>query len=595
MYLYGANFVISIRKNDKSLTMNLKTKTFYLPLLLLFTLTLQSQSSAITIDGLFDDWDASLTTYTDTNTAISGVDFIELQVTNDDEFLFIKIKANIEFDLTDNLIAQQVRLFLDTDNNADTGYSIQTGYGSEVGIIFKELFAHYNVSPYSEIDFASLKLRAAPTVTSKEFEIAIGRHQIPDGINPLFTSPTLKILLKNDENSDKIPNEGLTFSYTFDNTPVTPYTPIDIIKSNASDIRLLAYNTLFNGLDDTDRVDNFEHIIKAISPDVVGLTECWDTSAAHVKSLFDTWFPLGTAHGWYAEKLGGLITVSRWEIIQQWTSLTRQFPVLIDLPSTYPTDLLFTNAHLNCCDADDLRQDQGDQYAAFILDAKSPGGIITLAENTPFMYSGDLNLVGYSQQLTTLKTGDIQNTATYGTGALLDWDDTALKEENCLQTELRMAYTWRSDNEGFPPGKLDFIIFSDYTLTAQKSFVLQTEVMPDERLSLYNLNAFDTGSASDHFPVVADFSINTNLSTVPFTLAESTMYPNPAKGLVHIDLKTSNTYTIRVLNTFGTILMTRSIDSKSTVLNLESFPSGFYLISIQNAEGDKVIHKLIKN
>ena len=240
MYLYGANFVISIRKNDKSLTMNLKTKTFYLPLLLLFTLTLQSQSSAITIDGLFDDWDASLTTYTDTNTAISGVDFIELQVTNDDEFLFIKIKANIEFDLTDNLIAQQVRLFLDTDNNANTGYSIQTGYGSEVGIIFKELFAHYNVSPYSEIDFSSLKLRAAPTVTSNEFEIAIGRHQIPDGINPLFTSPTLKILLKNDENSDKIPNEGLTFSYTFDDTPVAPYTPIDIIKSNASDIRLLA-------------------------------------------------------------------------------------------------------------------------------------------------------------------------------------------------------------------------------------------------------------------------------------------------------------------------------------------------------------------
>ena len=575
--------------------MNFVPKTFLFILLLLHSMTLCSQSAEITIDGLFDDWDSSLTTYTDTDESINGVDLLELQVTNDEEFLFIKIKADIEFDLTDNLISQQIRLFLDTDNNAGTGYSIQDGYGSEVGIIFKELFAHYNVTPYSEIDFTSLKLRAAPTVTSNEFEIAIGRHQIPDGINPLFTSSTLKILLKNDDNFDKIPNEGLTFSYTFDETPVAPYVPIEITKANVSDIRLLAYNTLFNGLDDANRVDNFEQIIKAISPDVIGLTECWDTSAAYVKSLFDTWFPLGTANGWYTEKLGGLITVSRWEIIQQWTSLTRQFPVLIDLPSSYPTDLLFTNAHLNCCDADDLRQDQADQYAAFILDAKSPGGIITLEENTPFMYSGDLNLVGYSQQLTTLKTGDIQNTSTYGVGGALDWDDTDLKEENCLQADLRMGYTWRSDGQGFPPGKLDFIIFSDHTLTAEKSFVLQTEVMSQERLTLYNLNEFDTSSASDHFPVVADFSINDNLSTESFAFADCLIYPNPANALVHIDLKIADNYHIQVLNTIGNVLVNKSINSKSTVLNLELLPSGFYIISIQNMRGDIITRPLIKN
>ncbi|WP_407556939.1 T9SS type A sorting domain-containing protein [Winogradskyella sp. 4-2091] len=563
-------------------------------ILLLFTINLASQSAEITIDGVFNDWDSSLTTYTDTSESLNGIDILELQVTNDDEFLFIKIKSNIEFDLTDNLVSQQVRLFLDTDNDASTGYNIQNGYGSEVGIIFKELFAHYNVSPYAEIDFSDLKLRAAPTVTSNEFEIAIGRHQIPDGVNPLFTSSTIKILIKNDDNFDKIPNDGLTFSYTFDETPVTPYTPIDINKSNFSDIRLLAYNTLASGLDDPNRVDNFEQIIKAIAPDIIGLTECWDINAAQVKSLFDAWFPLGTANGWNTAKLGGLITVSRWEIIQQWTSLSRQFPVLIDLPSTYSKDILFTNAHLNCCDADDLRQEQADQYAAFILDAKSPGGLITLEENTPFMYSGDLNLVGYSQQLTTLKTGDIQNTSTYGLGAALDWDDTDLKEENCLQTDLRMGYTWRSDGQGFPPGKLDFIIFSDYTLTAQKSFVLQTEVMPIDRLWQYNLNALDTSIASDHFPVVTDFSINESLNSNQFNLANINISPNPVNSLVYIDLKIANNYQIQVINSIGNVLMTTSINSKSAVLNLESLPSGFYVVSIQNTEGQKISQKLIK-
>ncbi|NRD20411.1 T9SS type A sorting domain-containing protein [Winogradskyella eckloniae] len=574
--------------------MNFITRNLYTLLLVCLSITVHSQSSEIVIDGIFDDWDASLTTFTDINESLNGIDIIELQVTNDDAFLFIKIKTNIEFDLTDNLVSQQIRLFLDTDNDANTGYNIQNGYGSEVGIIFKELFAHYNVSPYSEINFSDLKLRAAPTVTSNEFEIAIGRHQIPDGIHPLFPNATIKILLKNDDNFDKIPNEGLTFSYTFDDTPVTPYTPIDITKSHTDHIRLLAYNTLASGLNDPNRVDNFEQIIKAIAPDIIGLTECWDIDAVQVKLLFDTWFPLGTTNGWYTAKLGGLITVSRWEIIQQWTQLSRQFPVLIDLPSTYPKDLLFTNAHLNCCDADDLRQEQADQYAAFILDAKSPGGSITLEENTPFMYSGDLNLVGYSQQLTTLKTGDIQNTTTYGLGAALDWDDSDLTEENCLQTDLRMGYTWRSDGQGFPPGKLDFIIFSDYTLTAQKSFVLQTEVMPIDRLWQYNLNALDTSSASDHFPVVTDFSMNESLSTEIFTLANVDIYPNPTHHSVHIDLKHHNLYKIQVLNTLGNVLFTTAINSNSTDLNLSSLPSGFYIIAIENATGQKVSQKLIK-
>jgi len=563
-------------------------------LLVLCTISGFSQSAAITIDGIFDDWNSSLTTYTDTTESLSGIDILELQVTNDEDFLFIKIKANIEFDLTDDLVTQQIRLFLDTDNNATTGFDIQDGYGSEVGIMFKDLFAHYNVNPYSQVNFDSMRLRIAPTVTSNEFEIAIGRAQVPDGINPLFPSQTLKILVKNDANADKIPNTGSTFSYTFDATPVPPFIPTDITKANSSDIRLLTYNTLFNGLNDGDRVDNFESILKAMSPDIIGLNECWNTAASYVKSLLDLWLPTGTANGWYVAKLGGQITASKWEIVQQWTSLYRQFPVLIDLPNSYPTDLLFTNAHLSCCGADQDRQDQADQYAAFIIDAKLPGGNITLDNNTPFLYSGDLNLVGYAQQLTTLKTGDIQNTAAFGIGAPLDWDDSDLTEENCLQTDLRMGYTWRSNGEGYPPGKLDYIIFSDYTLTAEKSFVLQTEMMPTDRLSLYNLNLLDTSSASDHFPVVADFSINDNLGTDEHNLVESSIFPNPANERLTIDLNTFGTYQIQVFNTLGKTVFTKRISAQSTVLDINALPAGFYIISIQHVEGYTETHKLIK-
>ena len=130
-------------------------------IIVLNTYSITAQSAPITIDGLFDDWNASLTTYTDTSESLTGVDLLELQVTNDDEYLFIKMKANVEFDLTDDLVAQQIRLFIDTDNNASTGYDIQQGYGSELGIIFKDLLAHYNVVPYAELNLSSIKLRAA--------------------------------------------------------------------------------------------------------------------------------------------------------------------------------------------------------------------------------------------------------------------------------------------------------------------------------------------------------------------------------------------------------------------------------------------------
>jgi endonuclease/exonuclease/phosphatase family metal-dependent hydrolase len=554
-----------------------------------------SQSKAITIDGVFDDWTSELTTFIDTSETISGIDFLEIQVTNDSEFLFIKIKANSEFDLTDTQILHELGIFIDTDNNTDTGFDIQQGYGSEIGILFTEFIAHYNVSPYSQVGFTNIKLRAAPTVTSDEFEIAIGRHVIPDEINPLFPSSTIKLLLKNNNNFDKIPNVGSVFSYIFDETPVTPYTPIDINKSEVSHIRILVYNTLLDGLLDSNRVDDFENIIKTLNPDIVGFIESNGTSESYVKSLFDAWIPLGTTNGWYVEKHGGEVTVSRWKVLQRWDGLTRQFPVLIDLPNSYGTDLLFTNAHLSCCEADVDRQDQADQYAAFILDAKSAGGDITLPENTPFVYGGDLNLVGFSQQLTTLKTGDIQDTVTYGQKAPLDWDNSDLKEENCIQADIRMGYTWRSDDQVFPPGKLDFIIFSDYTLTAEKSFVLQTEVMPAHRLSQYGLNLTDTSSASDHFPVVSDFSINETLGlSFQNNYLSVKIYPNPTSNNVTLMFDEPSDYDISLFDSFGRIVLTTKTKLSSLNLNMESLASGVYYISISNMRYSSEIFKILK-
>ncbi|WP_299113843.1 T9SS type A sorting domain-containing protein [uncultured Winogradskyella sp.] len=554
-----------------------------------------SQSKTIFIDGVFDDWTSDLQTYTDTAESINGIDLLEFQVTNDDNFLYLRIKANSEFDLTGGTpILHDLFLYLDTDLDVSTGFAVRDDFGAELGIDLADriLYNNFNGTSSPNIFFSDITFRSAPTVTSDEFEIAIRRDAIPDGVNALFPINQVKILFRNVDNFDWLPNLNNIYTYTFSSNPTSPYVPIDLSKSNSSYIRIMGYNTKLNGLLDNDKLDEYERILNAINPDIVGFVESSGTSESYIKSLFDTWLPLGNPNGWYVEKHGGEVTVSRWEITQQW-DLERQFPVLIDLPSSYQTDLLFTNAHLTCCGNDEARQRQVDEYAAFILDAKTSGGIITLLEDTPIVYSGDLNLVGLSQQLTTLVTGDIQDTATYGNGAPLDWDDSDMKDENVLQSDIPMNYTWRNDFSAFPPGKLDYMIFSDAVLQAEKSYTLQTEVMSMSRLSEYNLLISDTSTASDHLPVIVDFSIPQSLSTTS-NEEDLLTFSNPVKNRLKINFKSQEIFKLSIYNLSGSLIKLETKSKYDNEIDVSDLTSGVYLLTAESKFDKAQSFKIIK-
>ncbi|MGB1041611.1 MAG: T9SS type A sorting domain-containing protein [Flavobacteriales bacterium] len=572
---------------------------FFTIILLLTCTNILSQSAPISIDGTYSDWTSSAKTITDSSESISGIDLLELSVSNDENFLFIKITTNSEFDLTDNTGANNIRLYMDTDNNDSMGYAIQSGYGSELGIIFNSRYAHYNVTPYSRINFSDFSFRVSPTFTSNVFEMAIRRDAIPDGTNPLFTDSTIRILLLNSSNGDRLPNTGKVFTYTFDNTPTPAYVPINITKEDTNQVRVIAYNTYFNGLDDPARIPALKNIITTLSPDIIGFSECWNTTAATVKGLMDTWLPTGDTNGWYVEKhlARGLITASRWEIKQSWFHLTHQFPTLINLPERFGTDFLFTNSHLSCCQKEEQRQGQADNYIEFILDAKTTGGLIDLPENTPFACGGDFNLVGYAQQLNTLVTGDIQDVATYGVGSPPDWDNTNLTHGSCLQSDKRMDYTYRNDNGNYPPGKLDFIIYSDAVMTAEKSFVLQTEVMSTSRLFSYGLNKDDTQTASDHFPVVKDFSMHP--ISKPKSSSDILIFPNPATDKVNIRFNQTGNFTVLLFDISGNRVLSKEInienEASESSLDIENLSSGVYLIKIIKKDGKEIeVKKIMK-
>lgn len=471
----------------------------------------QSQSSTITIDGRFDDWNSGQSEWVDAPESIAGIDLLSFQVTNDEDYLYIHVILDTEIRLLDNIIPQTLYLQIDTDNDPGTGFFIDGDFGSEMGIQFRSQTVYYNVTPFSTQSFSDIRYRSLPSVSSTEFEMAIGRDEIPDGINPLFPSPTIRIMFRETNSGDRMPNVGEVFSYTFDDTPVAPVDFIDNTKQDPEHVRVVAWNAQ-NNLENSGTHSAFERLVQSMSPDIIAFSEASGPTAAEVKSLMDGWLPTGTPEGWYSIKDDyDHITVSRYPISNSWPALDRQFPCLIDLPEPYQKDLLVVNAHYNCCTADANRQEQADEFVSFILDAKTPGGAIDLPDLTPFVLCGDLNLVGYAQQLETVLTGDIQNTGTWGSGAFPDWDNTPLTDQICRQSDQRMAYTWRNDFSSFPPGRLDFMIYSDAAMTAEKSYSIQTGEMSPARLATFGLQSNDAETVSDHFPIITDFSISTEI------------------------------------------------------------------------------------
>ena len=76
-------------------------------------------------------------------------------------------------------------------------------------------------------------------------------------------------------------------------------------------------------------------------------------------------------------------------------------------------------------------------------------------------------------------------------------------------------YTWRDDTSIFPPGILDYVIYTDSVISAEYSFVLNPSIMSDAELAATGLIETDmmrtknvnTGDF-DHLPLIVDFAAN---------------------------------------------------------------------------------------
>tara|TARA_Y100000589_G_scaffold28864_1_gene24008 strand:- start:322 stop:1974 length:1653 start_codon:yes stop_codon:yes gene_type:complete len=492
---------------------------------LLFSLSF-SQENQIIIDGKFQDWEGVEFIEDNINDNGFAVDFTSLSITNDNRYLYIKFTTTEQIDLMDSgsngESMYNTVIYIDTDNNNKTGYvpNYNSNIGSELGIFLNQRYVWYNTpNPNVQISLYDIGLFSAPTVTSNEFEIAIDLEAQYGGEN-LFPNQEIKIQLKDFISDDAIPNINSEIIYNINSNNLN-YITLNTEKENEDLIRLSAYNVLYNGLDDNERLEQLKNIIKSVNADIYAFSECYETSSETVKNILDEILPISNNQGWYVIKKedDDLITASKFPIIQDWPNesygIKKMHPCLIDLPdSLFTKDLLVINAHMSCCDNDNDRQEQADDFVNFILDAKSTGGIIDLANETPFVLCGDLNLVGFSQQLQTLTSGEIIDTEAFGIGGGMNWSNNDLRDEICMHVETPFSYTWRDITPSpgsYSYGRLDYIIFSDDVMSSQKSFTIDTKFISQKKLNEMNLDVNDS-FGSDHLLTTIDFDIPKSLS-----------------------------------------------------------------------------------
>ena len=493
----------------------------------------------ITIDGQFQDWENVPVAYSDMEGDGMSADFADIKITYDVEFLFIYFSLhNGEFLMQD---WNTFHLYMDTDNDSATGLEFN-GIGAELDWTFgQRQGVFYFNGGSSDVWQNDLSLRIGPTITSSEFEIAMARNS---DIMTLNGSQVLVegriIIAEAPPNSDVVPNESGGISFTIGEDAVPLPEPIPLVRRHEDDIRVLTYNTLWDGILEADRQPKFKRIIQALDPDVIALQEHTDWD--QIDDIIQSWFPQETWHASWT--YGDLVVLSRFPILNDANLISseRTMCALLDTEEELGKNLLVINSHLSCCANNDGRQQQVDEFASvwrnWITNSDGP---FNLDFETPFVHVGDFNFVGYRQQVETLRIGDIVDENEYGDDFPPDWDASNIVDLFSRHTHKRMGYTWRSDGSSFNPGKLDYIFYSDATIDTGKHYILNTLALDDETLAGYGLEWDDTQEASDHLPRVFDISLDPsvgiiNENPVPNKFAIVNNYPNPFNPTTTINI-----------------------------------------------------------
>ncbi len=570
-------------------------KTFLFIFLLLTTNLLIGQSR-ILVDDDFSDWQNILPAYIDPSgdQGFSNIDFGSLWIYNDADYLFFNIELGLENNLQE---FNEITIYIDTDNNDLTGVAVNE-IGADLSYTFGERVGMVYIQNNStEVFHNDIELVTSPTVSSDQFELRINRNLEFFG-EGLFQGDTIQVVFKDNSGPwDILPNEPGGVKYTYvEETPI-PLPSYSISKTNPELLRVLSYNVLIDGLFDGFRGPPMSRLIETIAPEIIGFQEIYDHGSLEVASKIESILPTGPNQQWYHAKEGSdIIAISKYPILESY-AIDNNGAFLLDMESAAGGELLFIVAHTPCCGNNMERQLEIDAIMAFIRNAQNGIGPLQLVEDTPIIIVGDMNLVGYQQQLITLLTGSIVYNDFYGPDFNPDWDDSDLEDSRPFTTGLPNNFTWFNEGSSYSPGRLDFIVYTGSVLELTNNYTLFSRMLPADTLNAYDLMQEDAVVASDHLPIVSDFYLNntTGLKNIAGDNAEEVLLlqnePNPfdQSTIIKYELPNKSFVTLSVYSSIGLQVANLVSEQQNTGtytldFNAGDLPEGIYFLKIQADE-----------
>ncbi|MBK8701277.1 MAG: endonuclease/exonuclease/phosphatase family protein [Saprospiraceae bacterium] len=486
--------------------MNIYCLRFFISLFISLVFQLWSNGQYF-IDEQYNDWETNTSFILDAGDgAATGLDIQKLWMGHDAEHVYLRIDLDREIKFQEE---NKLVIYIDFDYNAATGFQTN-GIGAELSLYAGDRDIYYHTSPTSSfrIRHDSFGILALPSVSSSTFEISLQRAGLIGGIMRSM-GPVISVSVQHGvTEGDKLPNQAGGFTYALNqNTPASSK-PYSFQKKQQDQVRVMSYNVARDGLTDPVTGPLQQKLIQAANPDVICFQEIYNANASEIVGIMNAILPLPGGRSWQATKVNpDIITVTKY-CIEATQSINGNGVSLIYTGNACDKAMVIFNLHLPCCANDTDRQAEVDAVMAKLRRMKQNNGDGFLyPPGTPTLILGDMNLVGFNRQRTTLITGDIDNEGSYGPDFNPDWDGTDLEDALPFVPGMPLTYTWYDEGNDFLPGRLDYMFFTGNKMRIENAFVLETFGMDLETLQDFNFHITDAREASDHLPLVVDFTL----------------------------------------------------------------------------------------
>lgn len=450
---------------------NIERQALWLLIVLTLILAPEVALSSIRIDGDFADWkEVKMLARDPKGDATGAIDVTHVYAASQGSMLYLRFDAGTVLNIQNGPDSEGTLLILfDFPNHKKL---ILDTRGRQ---------AYVSDNREVRIPWAHLKYVVGPTYAQDEFEM-----QIDLGLFDVGPGDSVQIQLGGSDQLDR------PVAYTLAQ-PSTKPSHRSSHRQPGTDVRIVSFNTYVEGLSDPNRAQAMGRLLNAAAGDIYCFQEEWDSTG--IEDIMSRLVPLDRGRPWYVHKVRGNVIASKYPLKALPSKNHNYAAACVDLNGK---PLVVMSVHLSAMGYIDSKEDLWRvQQATTILETLegiSKGAydeIIPTSTKPGIVMVGDYNLVGSYTPVDVLI-----HEKTMG---LKDWLVPNLVGESVT--------TWRGGlNSGFAPGKLDYMLYSEKTLTPRNGFLLDTALLNPTELAQLKLHA-DDSAISDHLLSTVDFQL----------------------------------------------------------------------------------------